>query len=282
MEKKCWKIRALSLCLCSLLPASRCIVELGNCFRAKYERIVRLQAPLESGSTVVAKTSFGSITAQGTGVSDCNVVATICVQASSKDEAAEIAEQVNIRLDLDGKTLTVKADKPHLKKNRSIGISYQIAVPTQVNIECSSSYGSIKLADTAGHVKAHTSYGSIDCDRVDGHIQVDTSYGRVGCRAITSKELTVDSSYGDIHINYSDAEQPDARANVRTSYGDIDFAAPHGFAGQVETETSFGSIRTDLPITLRGEVSKKRIQGTIGEGNGRLTLKTSFGSIRIR
>jgi DUF4097 and DUF4098 domain-containing protein YvlB len=272
----------MSLCLCALLVVGGCIVQIGNCFRAKYEKVVRLQSPLESGSTIAAETSFGSITAKGADVTDCNVVATICVQAPSEDEAAEIAEKVNIRLDLDGKTLTVKADKPRLKKNRSIGISYQMTVPTQVNLECSSSYGSIKLADTTGYVKAHTSYGSIDCDRISGQIRADTSYGRIDCRDIASEDLTVDSSYGDIHIDYSDAQQPGARANVGTSYGDIDFAVPHGFAGQVETETGFGSIETDVPITAKGEISKKRIQGTLGQGDGKLALKTSFGSVKIR
>jgi hypothetical protein len=282
MKKKCWKMWALSVCLCPLVLVSGCIVEIGNCFRAKYEKIVRLQAPLEPGSTIAAETSFGSITVNGAPVTDCNVVATICVQAPSEDEAAEIAEKVSIRLDREGKTLTVKADKPSVKKNRSIGISYQITVPAQVNIECSSSYGSIKLSDTTGYVKAHTSYGSIGCDRVSGQIRVDTSYGRVTCRAITSKDLTADSSYGDIHVDYSETQQPDAQANVSTSYGDIDFDVPHGFAGQIETETGFGSIETDLPITVRGQISKKRIQGTIGQGDGKLALKTSFGSVTIR
>jgi len=264
------------------MAVSGCIIQIGNCFRSKYEKTVRLQAPLESGSTIVAKTSFGSITAKGADVADCNVVATIRVQAPTKDEAAEIADKVDIRLDLDGRTLTVKADQPRVKKNRSIGISYQITVPTQVNIECSSSYGSINLAETTGYVKAHTSYGSIDCDRMSGQIQVDTSYGRIACRAITSDELTVDSSYGDINVEYSDLAPAEIQANVSTSYGNIDFTVPHDFAGQVETETSFGSIRTDPPITLKGEISKKRIKGTIGQGDGKLALKTSFGSIRMR
>jgi len=43
-----------------------------------------------------------------------------------------------------------------------------------------------------------------------------------------------------------------------------------------------GSIKTDLPITITGEVSKKKLSGTIGEGKGKLHLRTSSGSIKIR
>jgi len=59
-------------------------------------------------------------------------------------------------------------------------------------------------------------------------------------------------------------------------------AAPPEFTGQVELATSHGSIKTDLPITVKGKISNKRIRGTIGEGNGMLRLKTSFGSIKIK
>ena len=276
------KISALGLCFCSLLAVSGCVIRIGDWPRAKHEKTIRLQAPLEPGSTIAAKTSFGSITVRGADVADCNMIARISVQAPTEKEAAEIAEQVKIRLEPVGKTLTVKADKPRVRNNRSISISFEITVPKQVNIECASSYGSIKLSDTNGYVKAHTSYGSIKCDSINGEIRVNTSYGRVDCREIISDELTVDSSYGSIDIEYSDLTPAEIQADVSTSYGDIDFTAPPGFTGQVELGTSYGSINTNLPITVKGKISNKRIEGTIGEGNGKLSLKTSFGSIRIR
>jgi hypothetical protein len=282
MKKNYTIVLALSLCLCSLLAVSGCVIHIGDWPRAKYEKTIRLQAPLESGSTVVAKTNYGSIKAGGADTTDCNVVATISAQAPTKEEAAEIAEKVTIHLESAGKTLTVRADKPHVKNNRSISISYQITVPVQTNIECASSYGSIELADTSGYVKAHTSYGSIDCDSINGQIQADTSYGSVDCREIISDELTAGSNYGNIDIEYSDLAPAEIQAHVSTSYGSINFTAPPGFTGQVELATSYGSIKTDLPIVVKGKISSKRIEGTIGEGNGKLSLKTSYGSIRIR
>jgi hypothetical protein len=280
--KKNYKIGlAIGLCFFSLLAVSGC-VQFGNWPRAKYEKTIRLQAPLESGSTVVAKTNYGSIKAGGADTADCNVVATIRVQAPTGEEAAEIAEKVNIQLKPAGKTLMVRADKPHVKNNRSISISYQITVPVQTNIECASSYGSIELADTSGYVKAHTTYGSIDCDSINGQIQADTTYGSVDCRKIISDELTAGSTYGNIDIEYSDTAPAQIQTKVSTSYGSIDFTAPTGFTGRVELATSYGSVKTDLPIVVRGSISSKRIEGTIGEGNGKLSLKTSYGSISLR
>ncbi|MBN1807155.1 MAG: DUF4097 family beta strand repeat protein [Sedimentisphaerales bacterium] len=107
------------------------------------------------------------------------------------------------------------------------------------------------------------------------------SYGGVKCRKIIAEQLNVSSSYGNIDIEYSDLAPPEIKADVRNSYSSIDFTASPGFTGQVELSTSYGSVNTDLPITIQGEISRTRIKGTVGKGNGKLIVKNSYGSIRI-
>ncbi len=395
MKGKNYTGLALGFCLCSLLIVTGCDIQIGDWGKAKYERTVQRQAPLAPGSTVVAQTSFGSVTITGADVTDCNVVALIRVQAPTEEEAQEIAEQVKIKLEPVGKTLTVKAEKPPKKRRRSISISYDITVPRQTNVECASSYGAIKLTDIDGNVKSktssgsitaeniqgsaqldtsygsvtcrnitgdniqlksssgsiraenvvgsvnlntsygsitcddisggdiklktssgniklskasctdcdvHTSYGSINADELKGNslklhsasggiyvteasadiADISTSYGRINCRQLTTTDLTAKSGSGNIDIIFSDSTPAEITANVTTSYGSIDFTTPPEFTGQVEMATSYGSIRTDLPITISGEISKKKLTGTIGQGNGKLYLKTSSGSIKIR
>jgi len=395
MKKIYCTVLTLGFCLCLLLIISGCDIHIGDWSRAKYERTVQQQAPLAPGSTVVAKTSFGSVTITGADVTDCNVVAQIRVQAPTEEEAREIAEQVKIKLESVGQTLTVKAEKPPKKRRRSISISYDITVPKQTNVECGSSYGAIKLSNIDGNVKGKTSSGSISAENIQGSAQLDTSYGpvtcknitgdniqlksssgsiraenvvgsvnlntsygsitcddisggdiklktssgniklskasctdydvhtsygsinageltgsslklhsgsgsinvteasaetadistsygRINCRQITTTDLTAKSGSGNIDIICSDSTPAEITANVTTSYGSIDFTTPPEFTGRVELATSYGSIRTDLPITITGEISKKKLTGTIGQGNGKLYLKTSSGSIRIR
>jgi hypothetical protein len=263
MKKKYSIVSVIGFYFCLLLIVSGCVVKNGGWFQARYEKTVKVQAPLESGSTLAADTSYGSITVRGADTNECSVLATICVQAPSEVEAAEIAEKVEIELEPSARTLTVRAHKPQLKNYRWISISYQITVPTQTNIKCADSYG------------------SIECKNINGLIQADTSYGGVKCRNIISEQLNVSSSYGNIDIEYSDLAPAEIQADVRNSYGSIDFIAPPGFTGQVELSTSYGSVNTDLPITLRGEISRTRIKGIVGEGNGELIVKNNYGSIRI-
>lgn len=395
MKTYCLKRWALSSCVCSLLVIGSCGIQIGDWPQAKYERTVQQQAPLAAGSTLVAETTAGSITVAGADVTDCNVVATISARAPTEEEAQQIAEQVKVELESVGQTLTVRAEKPHLKSNRSVSVSFKITVPKQTNAECTSSYGSIELANLDGSAKgktssgsinvtniqgsaqlntsygsvtcrnvagesiklksssgsltaenvkgsvlletsygsvtckdisggdiklksssgkitlskasfgdcsAHTSYGSIVTDELKGDsirlhsdsgsinvaaasagtIGVSTSYGRINCQQITTSDLTARSGSGNIDIACSQSTPPEIVAEVVTSYGSIDFAAPPNFSGQVDLKTSYGSIRTDLPITVAGEVSKKHIQGKIGDGKGRLHLESSSGSVKIK
>jgi len=386
--------RAISCCLGLLIIISGCDLQIGGWGQAKYEKTVQRQAPITAGSTLLVKTSSGSITIIGGDVTECSVIATICGRAPTEEEAQLLAEQVKIELETVGNTLTVKAEKPPRKNRRSISISYDITVPKQTNIECASSYGAIEIANIEGQINGKTSSGSIEAKNIVGPVNLDTSYGSVNCRNITGDNITVKSSSGsitaeiikgpaqlttsygsiactdmsdgdiklktnsgkiklsnvsfgdcDAHTSYgsivsdelkgesiklhsgsggisvkessantinlstsygritcrqittnnitaksgsgnldiacSDSTPDEIVADLVTSYGSIDFAAPQDFTGQVDLSTSYGSIKTNRPITINGEISKKKLKGTIGEGNGKLHMQTSSGSINL-
>ncbi|MCK5000397.1 MAG: DUF4097 family beta strand repeat protein [Anaerohalosphaera sp.] len=254
----------------------------NNSQKARYDKTISLDSPLPAGSTVIAKTSYGSITVTGTDSPGCTVVADITVKAPTEEEASEIASRIEILLTRSGDTLTIEADKPKVKKNRSISISYKITLPTRTNIKCDSSYGSVRLTNITGTINTHTSYGKVNCDTLNGPITIDTSYGDINCKEITSANLKASSSYGDIKVDTSQSTPADLTARVITSYGSINFTTPPNFAGEVSMSTSYGSIQTDLPITIKGKISKTNINGTIGSGKGKLNLNTSYGSIKLR
>jgi DUF4097 and DUF4098 domain-containing protein YvlB len=237
---------------------------------------------MENLEAVDVDTAFGSIKISGGDGTDCKITAKISTQAPTAEEAKQLAEKVKIRTAPLGKTLNIIVDKPKVHNNCCIGVSFDIIVPKKTNIECSTAYGSIKVGDVTGDVNARTSFASIESENIEGSVKLETSYGKIKCRRITSPDINARSSFGDIDIACSPATAPEINADITTSYGDVDFKTPPGFAGQVDLETSFGSIKTDLPITVKGIISKNKIKGSVGEGNGKLHLETSFGSIKIR
>jgi DUF4097 and DUF4098 domain-containing protein YvlB len=238
---------------------------------------------MEGIEQIKVDTSFGEVKIKGEDRTDCNVTAKINGNAPTYDEAKQLAEETKIILETQGKTLIIRADKPHNSgHNRSIGIAYDIIIPTKTSIKCETSFGAVKLKNITGEVWAKSSFGKIDAENITGKINLETSYGEVDCEKITSADFWAKTSFGKIDIRFADACPADMKAKIETSYGEADCDLPANFAGQVNIETSFGSIKTDLPILVKGEVGKSHITGSIGNGNGSLDLKTSFGSVKIK
>lgn len=289
-------ILALGICLCPMLIAGGCDIRIGGDWgQAKYDRTVTRQAALSAGSTVVAETSFGSVTVTGADVTGCNVVAVITGRAPTEAEARELAEQVEIELEKAGDRLTVKALKPQKKHNTSIGISYTITVPRQTNIECTSSYGRIQLSDINGSVSGRTSSGKISAENIEGAVDLDTSYGSVTCKNIAGGTIKVKSSSGALTV-----ERAKGSVQLNTSYGqisckdisdgDIALKTDSGKIklvnvsfGHCDADTSYGAISS---ADLKGKSAKLHSgSGSIDVTNAAadtVDISTSYGRITGR
>lgn len=161
MKKNHLSILLLGTALCPLLIGCGCDIRIGDWQRAKYEREIARQAPLAPGSTVVVETKSGSITVVGSDVADCNVTANITARATTDEQAKQLAEQVKLVLEPAGDTLKVRVDKPAAKRARSISVSFDITVPKQTSVDCSSAYGPIRVTDLEGNTKAKTDRKSV-------------------------------------------------------------------------------------------------------------------------
>jgi len=266
----------------------------GCNMRAKYQRTVRLSAPLSPGSTFAAQTHNGSITISGAprlredklapaeaGVADCSIVATITARAASEQEAMELAEEVEISLEPSGNTLTVKIKKPTLLMNKSVGVSLDVTVPNQTNLELGTYNGAVAIADIAGRVRATSHNGKVTTERVSGGTELETHNGSITCRQ-TSGDTKLRTHNGNVKAFYAEAASPVSDISIVTSNGSIELIAPPDLSARIEASTHNGSINTDLPITVSGKVTKRKLTGTIGSGEGRLHLETHNGPIRLR
>ncbi|MCK5023565.1 MAG: hypothetical protein KAS04_05305 [Candidatus Aenigmarchaeota archaeon] len=259
-----------------------CTINSGCSYRQfKEERTDYLTSQVSSGSTLSVETDFGSITVKGADTAECKVVADITARAPTQEEAEQILQQVKVSIVSKNNDISLNVEKPKLGNNRSVGVSFDITVPENMNLNCDTSFGTIEIEDIIGTINADTSFASIICLNVEGLLHLDTSYGTIDCVNITSGSIEAESSFGSINIECSSSTPPDIKADIETSYGDILFETAPGFAGSVTAETSFGNITTDIPLVVQGQVRKDELTGLVGQGSGHLDLRTDFGSIKI-
>jgi len=276
MKKNYWKILAVGLCLCLLLSMGGCVIA-----TAKYERTVQLSAPLREGSLFVAQTHNGSITVNGADVDKCDLTARITARAVTEAEAQKLAEQTKVSLEPSGNKLTAKIEKPKRRSNESISVSLNITVPNRSDLKLTTHNGGVEIANITGQVSGTTHNGKVTAKQVCGAANLQTHNGSVRCAEI-SGDAQLKTHNGSVKAYYSEAAPGVCNVSIVSHNGSIELAAPPGFSAQVEASTHNGSVRTDLPIAVMGKISKNKITGTIGAGQGKLHLETHNGSIKIR
>ena len=150
-------------------------------------------------------------------------------------------------------------------------------------LDLHTSDGSIRLADVKTEsCLAKTSDGQIQASNINGQsLELRTSDGSIRCSALTTGRLIAHTSDGSINVECTPETPGDIDASLTTSDGSITFVAPPNLSAQIDASTSDGSIHTALPITVEGKIGKS-LHGTIGSGQGSVTLKTHDGSITIK
>jgi len=144
-------------------------------------------------------------------------------------------------------------------------------------IRVDTSGGGVEGASIEGPVHAESSGGSIELAKVTGDIDAETSGG--GIRLVEAGgRVRADTSGGGIEATFAKGNAQGG--TLETSGGGIDVALDP--SADLSIEASGNSVKTDLPLRVRGEISRGSLSGTLGKGGNTLRLHTSGGSVRIQ
>ena len=152
------------------------------------------------------------------------------------------------------------------------------------NVEAHSSNGSIEVKDVKGDVNFTTSNGGVHAENVEGSFEAQTSNGGIRARlhdTPSGHPIRLSTSNGDIDLAVDSLHQNDVIAT--TSNGPITVRMPANAGASLHASTnSNGSVRSDFDVLIHpGELSKHRMEGTIGGGGPRIDLTTSNGNISL-
>ena len=278
-----------------------CQMPLGGCHpQALFERTTELQHALEPGSALAVSTASGSIRVAGQETDQCHAIATIRARAATEEEAQALAEQVTVRFEPTPEGLEIKADRPERLRNKSVSISYEVTVPHQTSIRCSSASGSLDLRDLTGAVNAHAASGSVKVARITGSVNLDSASGSVRAEAVDSGDAHLKSASGSVRLsqgsNLGTCRVQAASGSVTAEDVDAETIPMHpasgsvrltdGNAGAVDLHTGSGSIRAeDLDCsTLKAESPSGSIAIAFAPAAGsdlQADINASSGSVRL-
>lgn len=156
---------------------------------------------------------------------------------------------------------------------------------TKVNIRgalvITCDFGDVELAQTkAGSYDIDSNSGGITVDGAKGSLKVHADFGSISIKNAEDVTLDLRSNSGGIDFSGSLGAGPHS---VQSDFGSVTLAIPADSALNVELKTDFGSISSDIPITvtLTGDVQKNQQNGTMNGGGEELFVRTNNGPIEI-
>jgi hypothetical protein len=194
-----------------------------------------------------------------------------------------------------------------------VSIDYEIKTPSNTMLVAESGSGDLQLSNINGTVRAHTGSGSIHADRLGAGSRLETGSGTIDAselmgsttlqtgsgdlRAQLSSPGDVVASTGSGTINLGNVQgavkaetgsggleisgQPTSPWKLQTGSGDITLRIGNA-RFTLDAVTGSGTVKSDLPLEMRGSLDKHHVTGTVNGGGPTIKAETGSGDIHIQ
>ena len=271
---------------------------------------IERELKLGKGGSVVLDTSGGGIHVVGGSRSTVHVVITSKrdIEQDYNVEFSEEAGKATVRVDR-------KKDVSHwFGLGSGDGVRLEVEVPSDAALDAhtsggpidvdgvrgqlhlATSGGGIRGTDVGGDVFANTSGGAIELTHVDGAVRAETSGGRIeiqdargdvhaetsggGIEILAARgRVEAETSGGPVRVEFARGNA--SGGSLSSSGGGVTVSLDPAIGLELDASTSGGRVVADVPVKVRGEISRSALRGTIGEGGATLRLRSSGGGIRI-
>jgi hypothetical protein len=267
--------------------------------------------PANNGENLEVRTSGGSISVKGADVDEAEVRMFVRKRNRYLTPSDTDLSNFDIEITKRGNTIIAKASRKSTILNvNNESISFEVLIPSQFNIDISTSGGSIKIDEIEGNLNGSTSGGSISLNNLGGDVDVRTSGGSISInecggtiKARTSGgSVTAKNSTGIIELRTSGGSM-----NLDNISGELDASTSGGsiranmlkLEGNLSLRTSGGSINASLPAELgldldlkgnnvvvqlqnfTGETKRNSVNGSMNGGGHKVSMRTSGGTVRL-
>jgi len=166
-------------------------------FPAKCVQTEQLSVPLAPGGELRVSTENGTIKVRSGDVKEVQITAEKTVRSRTDAEARMFCEGTKVvgESQPDGASVFVVLPEGH-RHQASIAVSIDALVPSNCNLDLSTSNGGIEVAGIDGSVKMQTSNGRIAAQNISGKVIADTSNGAIELERVSGSAEALTSNGG--------------------------------------------------------------------------------------
>jgi DUF4097 and DUF4098 domain-containing protein YvlB len=210
------------------------------------------------------------------------------------------------------------------RRNYNVTVTYNVQAPAATRLDVNSVSGNIKVSDIKGELSVGTVSGNVSvtsagaiasAKSVSGNVEIINAQGQESLEAssvsgdvtmqrITVRRIDAGSVSGNVKLDEVQCDRAEAhstsgniafdgtlarrgRYELKSFSGEVHLAISGATGFEVEATTFSGDVRSDLPITIRGNADpnehkrRRSLNGTYGDGSAILELSTFSGNIVI-
>ena len=183
------------------------------------------------------------------------------VEASADSESAAVAMASRVLIDSSGGQ--VRAMGPDSANNSSWSVSYEIFVPQNSDLVLKGNNGGVTVSDVRGTIHFDVNNGGVHLKRVAGDVSGTTVNG-------------------GISVDLAGATWDGRQMELTTHNGGVTVAMPQNYSAHLQAETGMGSISSDFPVTVQGNVRPRRLDFSVGAGGPLIHITTNNGGIKLK
>jgi hypothetical protein len=304
--RDCSIMKQLVPLIAALFVTLLCVGDLSaEEFTFQYQKIVEAVKPIDLDLTMAT----GKVFVNGSAGDQLIVEAVKRVTAIDREEAEEVADHIEIRVDQDGSEISVKTNYLKLGARRksfwnklfgggedSYGdVDYYITLPATKSLSITAMSADIEIANVEAAIEVENASGSthaefllgpitvrqptgpIELQWVEGDVRVHSNSGRISVTQMRGS-LDLVSRTGDVFVK-TELDSP-RDFFVETETGHIEVVIPEMASGTVHIETEAGEISTEVPISIVS-TARHSLVGEFGTGGPRITLTSLSGDVTM-
>jgi len=284
---------ALAAMVVSLLGSTVATAE--NNPEDQVQRTFEKTLPLTGNQGLSLDNRFGNVHVTGGAGHDVKIVATIRVQGTSKQEAQEFADKIQIDVQQAGDGVHVKTIYPddHAKyvlriqwKKTSYSVDYDVTLPTDSPLWLRNDFGNVEMAGVHGWARIENGHGTINV-RDAGQSKITNAFGGITLNNANGNSTIVNNN-GNIELS-----NVKGTIDVKNRFGNITATQLNGNStisggnGNIEMTNVLGNAAISNAF---GNVTAKTIGGSLivhnanakleaSDVTGDAELATSFGEV---
>ncbi len=220
---------------------------------------IREQSVPGVGRLTIDQGQNGGATVKGWLRNEVLVRARVEASADTQSAAAAVASRVLI----DSSGGQVRAMGPDDANNASWSVSYEIFVPQNSDLNLKGNNGGMTVSDVRDQMHFDVNNGGVHLNRVAG-------------------DVTGATVNGGIQVELAGATWDGRQLDLTTHNGGVTVAMPSNYSARLQAETGLGSISSDFPLNMQGNMRPRKLDFSVGAGGPLIHITTGNGGIKLK